>query len=77
MHKLDRYDIAILDVLQTDGRISRRALADKIGLSLTPCNTRFKRLENKNLIKSYNTNVNLKKIVEWTCHGLVPLPVLI
>lgn len=35
--KLDHYDLAILRELQRDGRISKRDLAGKIGLSVSPC----------------------------------------
>ena len=35
--KLDRYDQQILQVLQEDGRINNQDLADRIGLSPSPC----------------------------------------
>ena len=43
--KLDRIDRRILDVLQRDGRISNLDLAERVGLSATPCARRVKRLE--------------------------------
>ena len=36
MHKLDERDIQILSILQSEGRITKTALADKLNLSLTP-----------------------------------------
>ena len=33
----DQIDLKILDVLQKDGRISNADLADKVGLSASPC----------------------------------------
>ena len=34
---LDRYDRHILEILQADGRINNQDLADRIGLSPSPC----------------------------------------
>ncbi|MBL8419067.1 MAG: Lrp/AsnC family transcriptional regulator, partial [Dechloromonas sp.] len=35
--QLDRYDRQILEILQREGRISNQDLADRIGLSASPC----------------------------------------
>ena len=37
MNKLDRYDLRILTELQRDARISNQELAERIGLSASPC----------------------------------------
>lgn len=50
---LDRLDVSILKVLQEDGRISYVDLADKVGLSSTPCIERVKRLEKEGFIQGY------------------------
>jgi Lrp/AsnC family transcriptional regulator, leucine-responsive regulatory protein len=50
MH-LDRYDLAILDALQDDGGLSNLELAERIGLSASPCSRRVKRLEEEGLIR--------------------------
>jgi DNA-binding MarR family transcriptional regulator len=42
---LDRFDLAILRVLQTEGRITSVELAPRIGLSKSPTQARMKRLE--------------------------------
>ena len=42
---LDRYDRRILEVLQQEGRISNQELADRIGLSPSPCLRRVRALE--------------------------------
>lgn len=42
---LDRYDLKILAALQADARISNQELADRIGLSPSPCSRRVKQLE--------------------------------
>ena len=42
--QLDSIDLAILTVLQTDGRISNAALAEKVGLSLSAVLRRLRRV---------------------------------
>ena len=42
---LDRIDLAILDVLQKNGRISNVNLAKQVNLSASPCLDRVKRLD--------------------------------
>ena len=43
--ELDRYDRQLLAVLQQEGRISNQALAERIGLSPSPCLRRVRALE--------------------------------
>jgi Lrp/AsnC family transcriptional regulator, leucine-responsive regulatory protein len=50
---LDRFDLAILRVLQTEGRISVVDLAGRIGLSKSPTQARMKRLEETRVITGY------------------------
>ena len=42
--ELDRYDRQILAVLQQEGRLSNQDLADRIGLSPSPCLRRVRAL---------------------------------
>ncbi len=42
---LDRAEIDILQVLQTEGRISNVELAERVGLSESPCFRRVRQLE--------------------------------
>jgi len=60
--KLDARDIAILRVLSTEGRISKAALAERVGLSPTPCWNRLKRLEDAGLIEGYGARIALRKM---------------
>ena len=60
--KLDDRDIAILRVLSTEGRITKAALAERIGLSPTPCWDRLKKLEQAGLIEGYRAAISLKKL---------------
>jgi len=51
--ELDRLDKRILRELQQNGRITNAELADRIGLSATPCARRVKRLEEEGLITGH------------------------
>ncbi|WP_065328492.1 Lrp/AsnC family transcriptional regulator [Tritonibacter mobilis] len=64
MH-LDQRDLDILRILSRDGRITKAALADQVGLSPTPCWERLKKLEKAGLIEGYNARINLKKIAPY------------
>ena len=60
--KLDRYDHLILEVLQADGRINNQDLADRIGLSPSPCLRRVRALEESGLIVGYRALLDAKKL---------------
>ena len=59
---LDRFDRKILRVLQQEGRITKVGLADKIGLSPTPCWERMKRLEKEGFILGYHAQIDVDRI---------------
>jgi Lrp/AsnC family leucine-responsive transcriptional regulator len=50
---IDKIDIKILNELAADGRMSWRALAERIGLSLTPTLRRVRQLEKQGYIRGY------------------------
>jgi DNA-binding Lrp family transcriptional regulator len=54
---LDRVDIAILAVLQRDGRSTIQRVAEKVGLSPRACLERVRRLESSGLILGYQALV--------------------
>lgn len=56
--KLDRIDKHILQELQRNARISNQELADKVGLSPSPCLRRVRQLEEAGLISGYVTELN-------------------
>jgi Lrp/AsnC family leucine-responsive transcriptional regulator len=60
--QLDRYDRQILDILQTEGRINNQDLADRIGLSPSPCLRRVRTLEESGLIVGYRALLDAKKL---------------
>ena len=55
---LDEMDIRILRELQDNARLSNVELADRVGLSPSPCLRRVKRLEAEGVIKNYMTLVD-------------------
>ena len=59
---LDRMDRRILDILQRDGRISNLDLAEKVGLSASPCSRRVKQLEDSGIINKTVTLLNKEKL---------------
>lgn len=58
--ELDRFDRQILQLLQEEGRISNQDLADRIGLSPSPCLRRVRALEEAGLITGYRAVVEPK-----------------
>jgi Lrp/AsnC family leucine-responsive transcriptional regulator len=60
--ELDRYDRRILEVLQEEGRISNQDLADRIGLSPSPCLRRVKALEDGGVLMAYRALVDGRKL---------------
>lgn len=59
---LDAFDHRILAALQQDGRLSNVELAERIGLSPSPCLRRVKRLERDGLISAYRAVLQRKPI---------------
>jgi len=60
--ELDGYDRRILAELQRDGRISNQALAERIGLSPSPCLRRVRALEESGLIAGYRAMLDAKQL---------------
>ncbi|HMT64218.1 MAG TPA: AsnC family transcriptional regulator [Ottowia sp.] len=58
MLKLDRIDRAILEELQRDGRLPITELAQRVGLSTSPCSERVRRLEREKVILGYHARVD-------------------
>ncbi len=59
---LDETDKKILNILQKDGRITTKALADMLGLTTTPVFERVKRLEKNGVIDKYVALLNQRNI---------------
>lgn len=55
---LDPTDVAIIETLQDDGRISVSELGRKVGLSQPATSERLKRLEERGIIKAYRAVID-------------------
>ena len=55
---VDKFDLAILKVLQEDARASLQVISERVGLSSTPCWTRIKRMESEGVIQGYTVRVD-------------------
>lgn len=61
-HKLDQIDLKILDAIQRNGRITKLALAEKVGLSPTPCWMRLRKLEKAGIVTGYHAKLSVRTI---------------
>jgi len=62
MSALDAIDRKILACLQRDGRQTMQALADEVGLSLSPCHRRVRLLEDRGIISRYAAMLDQKAL---------------
>jgi Lrp/AsnC family transcriptional regulator, leucine-responsive regulatory protein len=62
MDALDKFDWAILNELQNEGRLSNADLSARVGLSAAPCWRRVRRLEEAGFIKGYRAEIDRHKI---------------
>ncbi|MCW5748321.1 MAG: Lrp/AsnC family transcriptional regulator [Alphaproteobacteria bacterium] len=60
--ELDAIDRRIIAELQADGRLSNVELADRIGLSPSPCLRRVKRLEQQGYIEGYRAALRRERV---------------
>lgn len=60
--RLDQYDRSILDVLSTEGRLPVTELANRVGLSKSPCQSRLKRLQEEGFIKGFRAELNAQML---------------
>ena len=59
---MDTIDRKILAELQVDGRLTLSELADRVGLSVSPCHRRVKELEKSKAIVGYRTEISPEKV---------------
>jgi Lrp/AsnC family transcriptional regulator, leucine-responsive regulatory protein len=62
LQALDNDDLRILQLLQNDGRLTNKEIADKIGKSVSPVYERIKRLQADGYIKKYAAILDNKMI---------------
>ena len=59
---LDAIDLRILAALQENGRLTNNELAERVGLSASPCLRRVRRLEKDGYIRSYRAVLDRESI---------------
>ena len=59
---LDRIDVAILEALRENGRITYQALSERVGLSPRPCLERVRRLEERGIIRGYTALIEPARV---------------
>ena len=83
--ELDAYDRRILALLQDDASLSSAQIAEKVGLSQSPCWRRIQRLKDEGVIRGQVTLLDRKKIglntqifaeVKLNAHGQLAYPAL-
>lgn len=62
MTAIDAIDRKILRALQADSRLTMQELADRVGLSVSPCHRRVKLLEERGVISGYIARVDQKAL---------------
>ncbi|KXK68790.1 AsnC family transcriptional regulator, partial [Pseudomonas monteilii] len=63
MHsELDAYDRRILELLQEDASLSSAQIAERVGLSQSPCWRRIQRLKEEGVIRGQVTLLDRKKV---------------
>ena len=62
MHTIDKIDRQIIAVVQGNGKITVQALAERVGLSPSPCARRVRMLEEAGIIKGYAAIIDQKKV---------------
>ncbi|MCP4791015.1 MAG: Lrp/AsnC family transcriptional regulator [Gammaproteobacteria bacterium] len=60
--QLDKFDIHILQQLQTDGSLSNQQLAEQVGLTAAPCSRRVKQLEESGVIRDRVVRINERAV---------------
>ena len=62
MESLDRHDVVLLTELQRDSRQTVQQLAERVGLSSTPCWKRVKEMEAAGIIRGYTALIDREKV---------------
>ena len=73
--ELDEVDRKLISALQEDGRLSMRALADRVGVALGTVSNRLGKLEENGVITGYTANLNPDKI-GWEMTVVVGLQIV-
>ena len=61
---IDRIDIKILALLHRQGRVTKAAMGEAVGLSASRCWERMKKLEKAKIIRGYHAEVDLGRLAK-------------
>ncbi|WP_395444115.1 Lrp/AsnC family transcriptional regulator [Caulobacter sp. UC70_42] len=61
---LDRIDLKILALLHREGRVTKAAMGDQVGLSASRCWERMKKLEKSRIIRGYHAELDLGRLAK-------------
>ena len=59
---LDKIDKQLIELLAENGRTTLNDLSKKVGLSVSPCQSRIKKLEEQKYILGYHAQINYQKL---------------
>ena len=59
---LDKIDKQLIELLAENGRTTLSDLSKKVGLSVSPCQSRIKKLEEQKYILGYHAQINYQKL---------------
>jgi DNA-binding Lrp family transcriptional regulator len=62
MPNLDKFDIAILRILQEDARATNVEIAERVNLSPSPCLRRIRNLEKSGVLRGYRADIDRKQV---------------
>ena len=62
MPNMDKFDIAILKVLQEDARATNVEIAERVNLSPSPCLRRIRNLEKIGVLRGYRADIDRKEV---------------
>jgi Lrp/AsnC family leucine-responsive transcriptional regulator len=59
---IDKIDKQLIELLAENGRTTLNDLSKKVGLSVSPCQNRIKKLEEQKYILGYHAQINYQKL---------------
>ena len=59
---IDKIDKQLIELLAENGRTTLSDLSKKVGLSVSPCQSRIKKLEEQKYILGYHAQINYQKL---------------
>lgn len=64
--KLDKFDLEILEALQSDGRLPTARLAEQVGLTTNPTWERVRKLEASGILRGYHADLAIERLASLT-----------